>query len=592
MRKRFGKKRAAQLAGLRFQGKHFPLASLRASVSPPEVARLGEVAIAAFLVLHECKTKHGNPVWMGFDTLRAAAGGKEKGVIRLPERTLRRALHRLTITDFLATVGNTRKGKVQVYERRVLVDVQRQGNQLVFTMPVRARLGLDDLGEWGGERGHLAPKMAPQNAPETELKTEGKMAPLEGQDGPPGGVKMAPLEGSRWPPSDFAENHAGNPAEKDESSHQDGPPEPSKMAPIVEKKQLQAPTAETRTEHLLLTEKSVSAAGAAEIFSSFSKPPPLLVLVPPNPPLKAVQPHIDSPLNEKPVAPAVVPAGPRVVDISKLDPDDTPGFHPGQPSLWKGKPQVGPMPDDFAASHGLWAKAYWGKPQSAGPVRYGINGMPTRPPTGCVMYTLPGPPRVPASYDDEAKLKFMLKWYRVACRSRGIEPPRNAGLKGKSRKWFEDALDIFEEHDIAPGAWVAWSLDRVLLPMPPNARKRYVPMLKHLFSPKALVENRWQFRNMEADYTTPHLKHSPWGELFVKRFNAMERDVLASLDRSELAIKAIVARHFPEGYAAALKKSQENSLACEQEVLAQIARGNWLWPLPSQLQPKKRGKVG
>jgi hypothetical protein len=307
---------------------------------------------------------------------------------------------------------------------------------------------------------------------------------------------------------------------------------------------------------------------------------PTLVLVP-TPPLKAAQPR-------PPPAVGQVRAAP--IDPSKLDPDDTPGYHPGQPDLWKGKPQVGPMPADFAAQYGKLAKLYWGRPAGAGPVRYGINGMPTRPPTGCVMWTLPGPPRVPAKFDDdrEAKLKFLLKWYRAALLSRDIEPPRNVGLKGQSRKWFEDALDIFEEADIAPGAWVAWSLDRVLLTLPPNARKRYVPMLKQLFSPKALVENRWQFRNMEADYTTPHLQFSEEGKRLYPRFNAMVREVSQSHDRSERAITAIVAKHFPEGYAAALKKSQENSMRTEQEVLAQIDRGNWLWPLPSGLKQKKR----
>lgn len=215
-------------------------------------------------------------------------------------------------------------------------------------------------------------------------------------------------------------------------------------------------------------------------------------------------------------------------------------------------------------------------------VALGRGGLPAGYHAADVSYTLPPPPRVPA--DDLAtrdeQLRFIWKWYRAACMSRGIEIKRLGDpLTNVNKRLFEDAREVFLEKKIRPGVWVAWMLDRVLAAMPTNARARWVPVPKVVLSPKTLVERRWMFRRDEpGDNIATHVTSRAGVELKA-RFGELERRAARLPSRTPAACEALTRELFPEGPLEARRRAREKTQAEWQEALGQIQRGNWLWPV-------------
>jgi hypothetical protein len=219
-------------------------------------------------------------------------------------------------------------------------------------------------------------------------------------------------------------------------------------------------------------------------------------------------------------------------------------------------------------------------------VIWGALGMPMWPPSRVLGYTIPCPPRVtkaPEGFEDlmdrEDQLKFCAKWYRSAVESRlGRCPPIKHS--GPARRYFEPFLDVCLEHEVRPGAWVAWALDRILLRLPQSARKRFMPQMKTLLSLETLTKSRWAYREAEADYATAWFRPTEEGEKLLWRLRGLEADVFRLDDRTEANVLALSALHFPEGYYVAFKQTQEKSAQLEQEVVARIQLGHWVWPIP------------
>jgi len=209
------------------------------------------------------------------------------------------------------------------------------------------------------------------------------------------------------------------------------------------------------------------------------------------------------------------------------------------------------------------------------------EGKPVHPQPSAYSYDIPAPPRVNAAAEREDQLKFCHKWYLSALGSRGIKL-KGSRLGGQTKGYFEDALDIFLEQEVSPAAWVAWALDRTLMALPTNARKRYVPRVGLLLSPKLLTEGRWQFLEAEADYSCPRFVVSTEGRRFTDAYRRMawQVDMLPKAAQSPAVIAAIVAKHFPEGYREAVAKSRENARAEGQVYVERMRLGHWIWPIP------------
>jgi len=217
------------------------------------------------------------------------------------------------------------------------------------------------------------------------------------------------------------------------------------------------------------------------------------------------------------------------------------------------------------------------------PFFWGQDGAPTYPAVIDTHITIPPPPRVPTGRSREDQIAFCVKWYRAAVESR-LGKCHPISLSGPVKGFFEDALDIWVEKDIRPGAWVAWALDRILLKLPPKARTRFHPQVKVLLSPKLLTEKRWMFREEEADYTTTVYQKTAAGEEFMRRFRSVEWEVRAIPGWTEADVRRAVERIFPEGYLAARRECRAKTESEGQGLRARLQLGGWLWKVPRQLR--------
>jgi hypothetical protein len=217
--------------------------------------------------------------------------------------------------------------------------------------------------------------------------------------------------------------------------------------------------------------------------------------------------------------------------------------------------------------------------------------LPPHPEPSEILVTTPPPPRVPEHLERDEQLAFCARWYRAAVESRGVECPPLAP-RGSHRRYFEDFLEVCLEKRIRPGAWVAWALDRILLRLPTNARRRFRPQIKVLLSPKTLSEGRWMFREAEGAYCTPALTRSAAGEAFMARRRELRAALMASGASTRAEADALAVRAFPEGYAAARRACAENTRAAGQEVLERIRFGEWVWALPAGLRGERGEATG
>lgn len=262
-------------------------------------------------------------------------------------------------------------------------------------------------------------------------------------------------------------------------------------------------------------------------------------------------------------------------------PPETPEKGPQKPPDWRALAEKGLVPSD-PVSLRLGALLSGLTPRA--PVSWGQGGLPPYPSTDTFMYTMPCPPKIPAYLEErEEQLEFCLKWYRAAVESRVGKS--YVKLAGQTRGYFEDALEVFLAHEIRPGAWTAWALDRILLKLPTNARGRFTPQVKQLLSPKTLTESRWQYREAESSYATQGLVTTDAGWVLHDRMHKLETEVLKmEAPRSEAVVKKMVEAHFPEGWVTATRRTREKATHEGQNLITRLKLGHWLWPLPRQLE--------
>jgi hypothetical protein len=206
--------------------------------------------------------------------------------------------------------------------------------------------------------------------------------------------------------------------------------------------------------------------------------------------------------------------------------------------------------------------------------------MPVWPSAEELGYTRPPPPRIDPYADEAAQIHFVWKWYRSACLSRGLSVSflKDPLAKGsQNRRFFVAAREVFLEHAVRPGVWVAWQLDRVLEKLPPSVRHDWKPVPKVLLSVNTLVQQLWLFKEQEPHFNIARLIHSPAGDVLAKRFADFEVQALVLTPYTPEGITALVKKHFPEGPVEARRLVAEKSKAEWQEVRAQLDRGIWIW---------------
>jgi len=455
----------------------------------------------------------------------------------LPARTVKRALARLKKANFVTSSGFVWRDGRHVFPRVVNGDAKSVGGRLQIEMTPEMEAGLLEVPTWGG----LRRRKKGQDGPEELTSFEVKTAPKNHQDGPELSGQDGPEEGG-----------------------QDGPEEGVKTAPIgkdlLGKDSFKELPSKDRKSTLPWYAGKTPAYNFDENSAKEAAQKPGADLPPKSP---AVQDQADSP---KPKVSAPIP-------ISKINGNGLPRAPERRSMVALGLAAPSPLLARISAIQAGSVRK---------PVEWGHGGMPWHPDVSVFNYSVRPPPRVPAGASKEDQLEFCVRWYRAALESRGREK-RKVNL-GQVREHFEDALELFLKHDVRPGAWVAWALDRLLYALPTNARKKFHPEVKRLLSAKTFEESLWKFREDEATYASAAWVLTPAGEELRARMHRLRWavDALGS-QRTEAQVKAMVAQHFPEGFEAACAATKENSRVQGQGIETRIQLGHWVWPVSKSL---------
>jgi len=222
-----------------------------------------------------------------------------------------------------------------------------------------------------------------------------------------------------------------------------------------------------------------------------------------------------------------------------------------------------------------------GKMTSGGrPPPPGFNGVPRFPgPTVMPPATVPGPPMLPEGLGDEEAVDRLLKAYRGATEARTKKKCwvlSRAGEARKSKHWpvLLAAARKLEEFEWRPGAWVMWRLDSWAEMHP---RSKEAP-LKWVFSVAAMEEHGGWFESESGHYSAPRIIYNPLAQDVLRRYQAMQMELLVRGAVGEAAVKQVVEKHWPgdayrRAVAAANARTQEDQMLINRR----IQRGDWVW---------------
>jgi hypothetical protein len=207
----------------------------------------------------------------------------------------------------------------------------------------------------------------------------------------------------------------------------------------------------------------------------------------------------------------------------------------------------------------------------------GLPGVPPLPgPDLLGQATIPHPPRLDAEDGDPARADHLADAYR-----RGVEAKfggrcwafrRGRIERSKHYATLVSAAALFVEHDIAPAAWVAWSI---------ATWKRYhtadrPPPIGWMFGAKRIAERRGWFSAEAGDYSGGLVQKGPLARQLIADWFAMRR----AIDKAGAwrEPKALVAEFFPDdtwGERLAAARAETKKLAADLRRRAEA--GEWFW---------------
>ena len=201
-----------------------------------------------------------------------------------------------------------------------------------------------------------------------------------------------------------------------------------------------------------------------------------------------------------------------------------------------------------------------------------VELLPPSPPLKAIYVSQPAIPKILVHLTSDEGTEFVAAWTRSAYESRGR---RSSHIRatGKNKELFEDVRDLCIEHEIPPGAWVAWQLDRILEKLPTHARTRMVPPLKNVFSMRTMTEFRWQFWADYAGVSRTYLSRA--GEKILQRLRCLH--ALTEPMTTEAEIQRATAEAFPYGWPLTYGAAHQQTQREQQKISQQIRDYAWLW---------------
>lgn len=223
-----------------------------------------------------------------------------------------------------------------------------------------------------------------------------------------------------------------------------------------------------------------------------------------------------------------------------------------------------------------------GRAIGSGRARAGFSLVPADPPPGAPAYPswsaiepacVPSPLYLDKKEPADKRVERLLGIYRAVVKARTGKPCW-IGARGATRyrRALVESAEALVKADIPPYAWVLFCCD---------VWRRYVkgsgdrPPLPWVFSPKRI--DRWKgwYGREAASYGGGRMVMGPVLRSLLQRDAAMRCELAGAADAE--ATSSIVERHFPEGYAQAMRAARLEANELRARLWQQIARGEVLW---------------
>lgn len=210
------------------------------------------------------------------------------------------------------------------------------------------------------------------------------------------------------------------------------------------------------------------------------------------------------------------------------------------------------------------------------PPCWGESGIP-RFPSG-LGYHHPPPPALTERHalELDAGVLFLERWYNAALGSRYTKThPVRAPKAGGTRVYWELAVETCLNHDIRPGAWVAFSIDEWRVVAPQRALKS-PPDVKFVFGPR-MQSRLWMYRDMEGKYAPSRELYTPDARSVLDRLHEIRAFGARAGWVGEDATLAELKRLFPLGFEQEVRAAQRTTQATEAVLKQQVRQGKWIW---------------
>ena len=216
--------------------------------------------------------------------------------------------------------------------------------------------------------------------------------------------------------------------------------------------------------------------------------------------------------------------------------------------------------------------------------RWGKGCLPPFPaPDIMVPAKQPQPPKIPSNMSDEAAVDWVMRAYRGACEARYKTPCKMLSARGAlQRSQFfptvRGAVKDLRERDIAPAAWIAFSIDewRGFGKDRTKTGKPVFPPLRWMFSTKRIAEQEAWFLGKAHLFFGGQTYYGPTGKDVMRRMTMMQVALMRRglTGETEAQLKEVF---FP-GHSFEQKVADSNRETAEMQRLLndRLHRGDWL----------------
>lgn len=192
---------------------------------------------------------------------------------------------------------------------------------------------------------------------------------------------------------------------------------------------------------------------------------------------------------------------------------------------------------------------------------------------------IPDPPRLDPNEPAKMRVQTVATAMREALRGRRVKggsPIFRRDLDERTRRLVGEAASAFIANEIPPASWCAWSID-VWNRAKAEGSRLEAPPLNFVFGANRIHERAGWFWSESRGYMGGRLLSAPTRDKVLAAYSKMRRALHASGSEDPEIVRAIVAKHFPRGFAASVAAARREIDAQREELKTAIEQGVYVW---------------